>query len=1038
MATVTSFRSPRTLIETGRTTIPELFEWHAKENPDYPLFRFHDGSSLKDISYSQAIRGVRHVARYVRSFAGVAERVPVAILANTDSITYVLTSVGILRAGHIKFPISVRNGSAAVAELMRRTNCRHILVSEDEHMRGLAEEVTQELNGVVLHPMPTDEELLSEIDTGTLNDDDGSGVEYNPDDVAMILHSSGSTSHPKPIFWTHKRMVSRGTVPWYGEVDLTGDVLGVHGAPMFHALGVFLYFTAVTVGIVLGVFPPTRPLVHPSPENVFAGAVAISANYIVTFPPFIEEWARDPAKVAHMKRIKGVWFGGGEVNKEAGDALSSQGISLIIVYGCTEVGAVANVIPVKPGMDYAYFTISRWIETIQVDAGDGKYEIIVLSPPECPLAATNTKVNDRDAYATNDLVIPHPTRPGLWKLYGRRDDQIVLANGEKTNPLPLERIINEDPLVEDCLIFGNGRVQNGVLVQPTAEFAFDPTDEQALASFRNKIWPTIERVNAFAPQQSRIFKEMVLVTSPSKPFDYNAKGNVRRNPLLQRYATEIDTLYSEVERTAQGDVTPPRIWDALSTKLFVRDVVNKVLVRPVPDHADLFRNGCDSLQATWLRNTILRALRESSPSNADLLPMDIVFKSPSIDALSDVILGGFPAGEPSTVDLLALADEYSSGLPPRPSTLRRREQGKDVVLITGTTRGFGCDVLEHLLRDETIETVYAFNRRNSEAMARQRDRFRERGLQVELLDLPKFRMVEVDLELPGFAIDPKLLDEIRCSVTHIMHNAWKVDYNMALRSFLPELKAVKNLVELALASPYVDPPKIQFVSSIGVLRNCTLKLPVPEVHLNPSSALGTGYAEAKWVVERTLDNVMKSANIPVLIIRLGQICGDRRGHWNEKEWFPALVRSSMFTGCLPDLDGDIAFIPSYPAARAFVEMRNSQAGAILHLVHPRRTPWHTLIAAIAEELGVPGVPYTEWMNALERCAVDSAQDEVKAMQENPALRLMEFFKRGPISLLPISSENAQKASTTLASLPELGPQIVREWLTAWRSSGFLT
>lgn len=214
MATVTSFRSPRTLIETGRTTIPELFEWHAKENPDYPLFRFHDGSSLKDISYSQAIRGIRHVARYVRSFAGVAERVPVAILANTgaycrvivlvlcgsnliviDSITYVLTSVGILRAGHIKFPISVRNGSAAVVELMRRTHCWHILVSEDEHMRGLAQEVAQELDGVVLHPMPTYEELLSEIDTGTLNDDNGSGVEYNPDDVAMILHSSGQCDH---------------------------------------------------------------------------------------------------------------------------------------------------------------------------------------------------------------------------------------------------------------------------------------------------------------------------------------------------------------------------------------------------------------------------------------------------------------------------------------------------------------------------------------------------------------------------------------------------------------------------------------------------------------------------------------------------------------------------------------------------------------------------------------------------------------------------------------------------------------------------
>ena len=37
---------------------------------------------------------------------------------------------------------------------------------------------------------------------------------------------------------------------------------------------------------------------------------------------------------------------------------------------------------------------------------------------------------------------------------------------------------------------------------------------------------------------------MILVASPSKPFDYNAKGNVRRGPILQRYAAEIDALYA--------------------------------------------------------------------------------------------------------------------------------------------------------------------------------------------------------------------------------------------------------------------------------------------------------------------------------------------------------------------------------------------------------------------------------------------------------------------------------------------------------------
>ncbi len=54
-----------------------------------------------------------------------------------------------------------------------------------------------------------------------------------------------------------------------------------------------------------------------------------------------------------------------------------------------------------------------------------------------PLPKTNIKIGDREAYATTDLVVPHPTKPGMWKIVGRIDEQIILSNGEKTNPLPL-------------------------------------------------------------------------------------------------------------------------------------------------------------------------------------------------------------------------------------------------------------------------------------------------------------------------------------------------------------------------------------------------------------------------------------------------------------------------------------------------------------------------------------------------------------------------------------------------------------------------
>ncbi len=43
----------------------------------------------------------------------------------------------------------------------------------------------------------------------------------------------------------------------------------------------------------------------------------------------------------------------------------------------------------------------------------------------------NTHVDGHNAFATKDLFVPHETKAGLWKIYGRADDQIILSTGEK-------------------------------------------------------------------------------------------------------------------------------------------------------------------------------------------------------------------------------------------------------------------------------------------------------------------------------------------------------------------------------------------------------------------------------------------------------------------------------------------------------------------------------------------------------------------------------------------------------------------------------
>ncbi len=146
--------------------------------------------------------------------------------------------------------------------------------------------------------------------------------------------------------------------------------------------------------------------------------------------------------------------------------------------------------------------------------------------------------------------------------------------------------------------------------------------------------------------------------------------------------------------------------------------------------------------------------------------MNVVYQAPTVTALTEAVLRAVYNDSTSSTassadDLIRIAEQYSSNLPPRPTQLRPRESDKDTVLITGTTGGFGCDVLEHLLRDEGVKRVYAFNRPGSQAMQRQLARFRERSLDESLLFTPKFRMVEAALDVPGFRIEPQLLSEVR-------------------------------------------------------------------------------------------------------------------------------------------------------------------------------------------------------------------------------------------------------------------------------------
>ena len=80
--------------------------------------------------------------------------------------------------------------------------------------------------------------------------------------------------------------------------------------------------------------------------------------------------------------------------------------------------------------------------------------------------------------------------------------------------------------------------------------------------------------------------------------------------------------------------------------------------------------------------------------------------------------------------------------------------------------------------------------------------------------------------------------------------------------------------------------------------------PLPEEHLDqPDCAIGFGYAEAKWVSEHILDEAARRTALRPTVVRLGQIVGGPGGYWTEKDWFPILIKSSVYLRMLPAVPG---------------------------------------------------------------------------------------------------------------------------------------
>ncbi|EKM52277.1 uncharacterized protein PHACADRAFT_211549 [Phanerochaete carnosa HHB-10118-sp] len=250
-----------------------------------------------------------------------------------------------LRAGLAVAPIALTNSPAAIAHLLRETSTTHVLVSDDKPARTLVDAVLELIVDAggqppVAVPMPKFAEIF----------DKDRPAEFLPERVydytspAIYVHSSGSTSLPKPIAWTHASFLQVAATPCFGSHDLRDEVFGIQGLSMAHASGLNHIAFLVSSGYTAATLPPGPPYVIPTPEIVMDSFRDTKPTFVICVPSYLEAWSHTEEDIDVLKSLKAIGYGGGPLAKALGDALVTKGVPVCALYGssCNDCDRAKN------------------------------------------------------------------------------------------------------------------------------------------------------------------------------------------------------------------------------------------------------------------------------------------------------------------------------------------------------------------------------------------------------------------------------------------------------------------------------------------------------------------------------------------------------------------------------------------------------------------------------------------------------------------------------------------------------------------------
>ncbi|KAF7562622.1 hypothetical protein G7046_g1521 [Stylonectria norvegica] len=1033
-------------------SLPELVDFNAIHNATHPFCIQAKADGLDTFSHADFKVAVANCAAWIRENVPLKETTdpnaltkwaPVALFMQSD-FGLVLHEFALLSLGVPPLILSPRLPPVAIMHLLQETSAGSFIVSQ-----RLSEPAKPALAALSAKGISTHIGLPYESFHEPGADVTSKGAFERPevlDSTVLLLHSSGTTGMPKPIPITHRQLLF--AVNCHGfktEEDAQG--LNVSSLPLFHGFGLVAPGLSMSAG---------KTTVYPATDGI-PNALAIvelikrtKAKSLMTVPFLLDDIVDNEDAIKVLAGLDFVGTGGAALGAGVGDRLAQGGVKLLNFYGTTETGPLSDTFVPKDDYNWRYFRMRS----------DVNFKITELDPKEGErrFHLTVFPYGGTEGIDIADQLIRNEQYPETdFAAVGRDDDVIVLATGEKADPLILETMLNDEPLVKSATAFGENRFNLGVIVEPATAVA--PENEGA---FKESIWPIIEAAGKKMESYSGIPSlDAVIVVPSSFTIPRTDKGSIPRKEVYALFDKQINEVYEKLSRGVEENVGALNIDNLEQDLKTLVEKHSRLQVAPeewtVED--SLFDLGLDSLQALQLRRVLIAAASKTEAFKdvevATIIPVEFLYLNASVREMASALTkqssgAGDNSAEDAASEVNRFVEQFT--LPGGPASQESKSPSTPenaIVILTGASGSMGSHILADLVRSPQVRRVVVLVRKSkatSAAVGQQYDRtpLTSRGIKLADDQWRKIAPLQVDPTKDQLGLDAMTYKALQDNATHIVHAAWPMNYLMRLPSFQYQFKFLQSLLQLATQASGTTKRRFVFISSIAAVAKIGLSNGgrlIQESPVDPvDTACGIGYADGKLVCEKILEQAASTfaGQIEVTYVRCGQMTGAREtGVWNSAEQIPMLLRSAQSVGSLPQLPGTLSWIPVNDAAAVVAEIALGTGDLPIaqHLENPIRQSWNDVITSIGRQLNLPKaeVSFEEW---LDKVASAEGHDE-----DIPVKKLHGFFKQSfaivACGQVILDTAVARKSSSTLRNLTIVDEATLKAYLDYWKEIGYL-